>query len=73
MSFLDPDGNGMFADIVENIPYEYISIKHMGLMKDGQEDHDSEDAQEREPAFENYAFTEKDGVTTVKVIIAGPD
>ena len=59
----------MFADIEENIPYEFVSIKHMGLYENGKEDHESEEAQNWEPAFENYAFSEKDGVTTVIVTI----
>jgi uncharacterized protein YndB with AHSA1/START domain len=38
--FLIPDGSGMISVIAENKPYEFISIKHLGFIKDGIENTD---------------------------------
>jgi len=70
--FLGPDPGtgelgGMVSRIAENIPYEYISIEHQGIMKDGVEDTSSEEARKWTPAFENYTFREKDGGTELLV------
>ncbi|MEJ0053886.1 MAG: SRPBCC domain-containing protein [bacterium] len=72
--FLGPDPltgkeGGMVSRIRENRPYEFISIEHLGIMKDGVEDTTSEEAKKWAPAYENYTFTEKDGVTEVSVDI----
>ncbi len=67
-----PDGSGeagMVSRIADNKPYEYISIEHLGLIKDGVEDATSEAAKKMTPAFENYTFVEKDGATEVVVDI----
>lgn len=66
----DKDGNnegGMVSRVAKNIPYEYISIEHLGIVENGVEDTTSEKATSWAPAFENYTFTEKDGGTEVKV------
>lgn len=65
--FLDADGQGMVSTIAENRPHEFISIKHLGIIHDGVEDTESEEAKKWAPAFENYTFTEEDGKTTVTV------
>lgn len=72
MLFLGPDPatgeeGGMVSRIAENKPYEYISIQHLGLIKNGVEDTTSEEATKWAPAFENYTFKEKDGATEVVV------
>ncbi len=66
----NPDGSGeggMVSRIVENKPYEFISIEHLGIVKDGIEDTTSEVARKWTPVLENYTFTEKDGATEVTV------
>ena len=70
--FLGPDPEtgiegGMVSRIAENKPYEYISIEHLGIVKNGVEDTTSEEAKKWAPAFENYTFEEKDGATEVLV------
>lgn len=72
--FLGPDPQtgkegGMVSRIKENRPYEFISIEHLGIVKDGIEDMTSEEAKKFAPAYENYSFTEKDGVVEVSVAI----
>lgn len=70
--FLGPDPEtgkegGMVSRIKENRQYEFISIEHLGIVKDGVEDTTSDFAKKWSPAFENYAFTEKDGGTEVSM------
>jgi hypothetical protein len=57
----------MVSRIAENRPYEFISIEHLGLVKDGVEDTTSEVARQWAPAYENYTFRERDGATEVRV------
>lgn len=68
MLFLGTDENGeneggMVSRIAKNIPHEYLSIEHLGIVENGVEDTTSEKAKSWGPAFENYTFTEKDGGT----------
>ena len=70
--FLGPDPEtgkegGMVSRIAENKIYEFISIEHLGIVKDGVEDTTSEYATKWAPAFENYTFKEKNGITEVLV------
>ncbi len=60
---------GMTSEIEENRPYEFISIKHLGVIADGIEDTTSEDVQKWAGAHENYTLKEVDGVTEVIVDI----
>jgi hypothetical protein len=70
--FLGPDPNtgkegGMVSRIAENKPYEFISIEHLGIIKDGVEDTTSAEATKWAPAHENYTFNEDNGVTELQV------
>lgn len=72
MLFIGPDPQtgeegGMVSRIAENIPYEFISIEHIGIVNNGIEDTTSEEAKKWAPAFENYTFKEENGVTEVQV------
>jgi hypothetical protein len=58
---------GMASRIAENIPYQFISIEHVGFIKDGVEDTTSEEAKSWLPAFENYTLMEEDGATRVMI------
>lgn len=57
----------MVSRIKENRQYEYLSIEHLGIIKNGVEDTTSEDAKKWAPAYENYAFTDVEGGTEVVV------
>lgn len=60
----DSDGKnegGMFARIAKNVPFEYVSIQHLGVIENG-----VEKPWESE-GFENYSFTEKDNGTQVDI------
>jgi uncharacterized protein YndB with AHSA1/START domain len=73
MLFLGPDPEhpdkegGMVSMIEKNVPNEYISIKHLGVMKDGVEDTTSDEVKKWTPSHENYTFTDVDGGTKVSV------
>jgi len=72
MLFLGPDPDtgeegGMVSRVVENIPYEFISIEHLGIIHNGEEDISSPEAKEWSPAIESYALKEQNGVTEVVV------
>ncbi len=73
--FVAPDKNGklsgMASKIVENRPYEYISIEHLGEIVDGVEDTTSTSAKQWAGAHENYTFNEANGVTTLTVELEG--
>ena len=58
---------GMFSRIKENIPYEYISIEHIGMVANGIVDTTSDDVKKWVPSYENYSFADKDGKTELSV------
>ncbi|WP_316821086.1 SRPBCC domain-containing protein [Pedobacter gandavensis] len=61
--FGDGKGNGMVSEIAENIPYKFLSIRHLGYLIDGKEDLESEEIKAWAGALENYTLTEVDGQT----------
>ncbi len=69
--FLAPtdDGGeaGMISRIKENIPHEFISIEHIGLIVNGEVDTTSDEVKKWAPSYENYTFIEKGGATEVVV------
>lgn len=67
IKFLSPPGEGMTAVIAENREFEFLSIRHLGFVKDGVEDTESPEAKAWAPAYEDYTFTEKGGATQVRV------
>ncbi|UCF36571.1 MAG: SRPBCC domain-containing protein [Acidobacteriota bacterium] len=71
MLFLAPDECGktfgMVSLIRKNRLYEFISIEHLGFLKDGVEDTTSPEVKAFAGAQENYTFTEKDRRTEVLV------
>ena len=65
--FKTPDGRGMVSTILESEPYVTLCIKHLGVLTDGKEDMESDEAKEWGGLMENYLFTETDGVTTLTI------
>jgi len=58
---------GMVSRIVENIPNQFVSIQHFGLVKAEQEITEGPEVEKWANGFENYSFTELNGMTTVTV------
>lgn len=61
--FLDGKGMGMVARIKDNIPNEFLSIEHLGEVKDGVEDTTSEKVKQWAGAHENYTLKDVDSQT----------
>ena len=70
--FLGPGGEGMTSVIVESRRPERVSIKHLGIVKDGREDTTSEAAAAWSPAFETYTFVEAGGETELTAEVETP-
>ena len=65
--FHDGKGDGMVSTIIENIPNEFMSIKHLGEVKNGIEDTTSEKVKQWAGAMENYTLKEINGKTELNV------
>jgi hypothetical protein len=65
--FLGPDGSGMLAVIADNRLHEFLSIKHLGFIKDGIEDTTSPEVLSWAPAFENYTLSALGTSTELKI------
>ena len=67
MRFLVPSGDGMVAEVAESRPHAFLSLKHLGFVKDGVEDTDSEVVKAWAPAFENYTLSEAGNTTELAI------
>jgi uncharacterized protein YndB with AHSA1/START domain len=66
--FLGPDdGSGMVSTIAASRRPAFLSIRHLGMLKDGVEDTTSEAVKGWAGAHENYTFSEKGGGTELMV------
>ncbi len=65
--FMDESNRGMVSRIVENVPNEFLSIEHLGQIKDGVEDYESEEVKKWAGAIENYTLTDLNGKTNFQV------
>lgn len=67
--FLSPAGEGMFSVIDKKIPDEFMSFKHLGTVKEGKEQPESEETKSWSGALENYSLTQNDDTTELNVTI----
>lgn len=58
---------GMVSRILENIPNQFVSIQHYGLVKANEEITQGSEVEKWANGFENYTFQENNGITTVIV------
>ena len=65
--FLDANNEGMAATIAANRPNEFMSIRHLGMVKDGVEDLDSPKVKQWAGAMENYTLKPINGQTQLTV------
>ena len=61
------DRGGMVSKIVENIPNQFVSIQHYGLVKAGKEITEGPEVEKWANGFENYTFDESSGIITVTI------
>ncbi len=66
----DADGKkgGMVSMIEESKPYEFVSIKHLGMIKDGVEDTTSDEVKAWAGGHENYTFKDLGGEGTELIV-----
>lgn len=65
--FLDGQGEGMVSEIVEKVPNEFMSFRHIGVLKDGKEDFETARKKGWSGAMENYTLKTMNGKTEVTV------
>lgn len=65
--FLGPGGNGMVSEIAEHRPAEFVSIRHLGFIENGQDDTTSDAVRAWAPCHENYTATDENGGTRLRV------
>lgn len=65
--FLGPGGDGMVSRVASNKKNEFMSFKHLGVVKNGVEDTESESVKGWAGAFENYTLTENNGKTQLDI------
>ncbi len=63
----DNSQGGMVSRIKENRKHDFISIEHLGVFENGEEDTSSKKVQEWAGVLENYTFKEKDGTTELLI------
>lgn len=65
--FLNGSNDGMVSVIAENKAPDFMSIKHLGTVKDGVEDTESEETKTWAGALENYTLKTVNGKTELSV------
>lgn len=65
--FLDGSGMGMVSRISENRAPEYMSFEHLGEVKDGVEDTESDRVKQWAGAHENYTLRNAGGKTELMI------
>lgn len=69
--FIGTDENGkrggMVSEIAENIPFEFVSIKHNWILDGESEITSGEQVDNWTGGLENYSFQESNEITTVRV------
>jgi uncharacterized protein YndB with AHSA1/START domain len=65
--FLGPDGSGMVSRVAEHRPNEFLSLEHLGVVKEGVEDIEGEGVSKWAGAREDYTLTEERGSVTLRV------
>jgi uncharacterized protein YndB with AHSA1/START domain len=67
----DKNGNtgGMISRIMENLPHRFLSIEHIGIVKNGKEIFCGPEVDQWKGALENYSFSATEGKTLLSVDI----
>ena len=60
-------GDGMLSEVAANRPNEFMSFRHLGVIKGGVEDTEGDEVKQWNGAMENYSLEEKDGTVSLKV------
>ena len=65
--FKDNSQSGIVGEIIANKPNEVLSLEYKGVVKDGKEDYESEEAESVKGGHETYLLSEKNGVTDLSI------
>ena len=65
--FLDGKGSGMVSRVAVNRPNEYMSIEHLGEVREGKEDTTSERVKAWAGSHENYTLKKVNGKTELAI------
>lgn len=71
--FVNDKNEGMVSTIAESIPSEFMSIKHLGFIKNGVEDVESEEVKKWAGSLENYTLKTVNGQTELTIEIDVPE
>lgn len=67
--FMGPGGDGMFSEIAKLIPNEYMAFRHLGVMKNGKEQPETEETKAWAGAMETYTLKENGSTTELSVSV----
>jgi len=71
--FLAPNGSGMVSRVAEHRPNEYLSLEHIGIVKNGVEDTTSTEVLKWAGARENYSLREDGGRAVLTIEMDAAD
>jgi hypothetical protein len=63
----DGKRGGMIARVVENVPNQFVSLQHYGIVNGDEEIFEGPEVEKWTGSFENYTFQESQGKTTITV------
>lgn len=58
---------GLVSKIIENTPYQFVSVQHIGMVKNNEEITEGPEVEKWANGFENYTFEDHQGTTNVTV------
>ena len=67
IQFLSPSGEGMYSVITKKIPNEFMSFKHIGVIKEGKEMPLDDESKKWSGAMENYKLEGNPSLTKLSV------
>ena len=67
--FLNAENDGMVSEVADNVPFEFMSFRHLGTISKGIEDLETSMAKDWHGAMENYTLKTAGKHTTVEVDI----
>lgn len=71
--FLSPTGDGMVSKVASNKKNEFMSFEHLGVVKNGVEDTESDSGKDWAGAKENYRLIDENGKTKLAVDMDSTD
>lgn len=71
--FVDGSNSGLITRIKESRPFETILMQNIGIITDGKEDYESEEAIESQAFFERYLLTSEGDATRLSVEVVVED